>query len=722
MSNYISIYSGIKEIKSTKKIEIFEFLENIQNGYWQDHVLPIRSEKNKNKRRDLKKSVPAVTISGIFEQRRDDKLLQHSGLIAIDIDDLGKDVEKYRTLLSKDPYTFSVFSSISGTGLCLLIKIDSRRHRDAFKSICSYLLDNYDIVVDSSCINESRARFVSYDPYIFVNEKAETYKKYLPKEKKRTLPPPIYVKDDFDRMINEMVIRGVDCTEDYRDWIRTAFSLSDEFGEAGREYFHKLSSISGKYDTSKCDRKYSSALKSRNNSSKRCSIATIYWFAKQSGIKIYSEKTERIIRSSASQKRAGLTDKESIVNSLSVAGLEKKDTGGIVDQILKNNVPQRKEDLTSDLIAFITNMGLKKNLITRDVEWNGKPVNDEDLNSIFLDCKQKFDKSNKDIAITIIKSNRIERYNPIEIFLNNASDIDRSKTPNLNTLLRSINTDTENYQKWVTKWLVSLLATYHGGHSPLTLVFAGEIKGKGKTHFFRYLLPKGMRNLYAESKMDNGKDDSILMTKKWIIMDDEMGGKSKRDSKRFKEITSKEWINVREPYGHVSVDLRRLCMFCGTSNELQILNDSTGNRRYIPIHIIDLDHDIYNDCDKEELLHELEYLYQSGYDYKISGDEIKELNENTDIFKASTPEEELTGVYLSVGDKENNDSEWLTITEISEYLLKFSKRNNLNGYRMGSVLTNIGYEKNRVMQDGIRLVRYFVLKKKETKTYDEAPF
>ena len=75
------------------------------------------------------------------------------------------------------------------------------------------------------------------------------------------------------------------------------------------------------------------------------------------------------------------------------------------------------------------------------------------------------------------------------------------------------------------------------------------------------------------------------MTKKWIILDDEYGGKSKREEKRLKEITSKAWINIREPYGRVSVDLRRLSVFCGTSNESQILNDPTGNRRILPIHI-----------------------------------------------------------------------------------------------------------------------------------------
>jgi len=81
-------------------------------------------------------------------------------------------------------------------------------------------------------------------------------------------------------------------------------------------------------------------------------------------------------------------------------------------------------------------------------------------------------------------------------------------------LIESIITDTKNHGKWITKWLVSVVASAYGNYSPLVLVLSGERQGTGKTHFFRYLLPKKLRYLFGESKMDNGKDDEILMTKK----------------------------------------------------------------------------------------------------------------------------------------------------------------------------------------------------------------
>jgi predicted P-loop ATPase len=278
---------------------------------------------------------------------------------------------------------------------------------------------------------------------------------------------------------------------------------------------------------------------------------------------------------------------------------------------------------------------------------------------------------------------------------------------NLNLLLSSIRTDTTNFDKWVTKWLVSLVATSYGTYSPLTLVFAGEKQGTGKTHFFRYLLPKSLRSLYAESKMDAGKDDEILMTKKLIIMDDEYGGKSKREYTKMKEVTAKEWVNVREPYGRVSVDLRRLAMFAGTSNDIQILNDPTGNRRVIPIHITDdINREMYNGVDKELLFHELNALYRSGYDFSILKDEIRELNDNTDLFKQSTPEEELLGSKVIPGT--SNGGEWLTITQIIQYLINDTKFASLSNTRIGMILTHNNYTKMRKKINGTVMTVYHV--------------
>src|SRR5690606_13065108 len=131
-------------------------------------------------------------------------------------------------------------------------------------------------------------------------------------------------------------------------------------------------------------------------------------------------------------------------------------------------------------------------------------------------------------------------------------------------------------------------------------------------------------------------------------------------------------------------------MFAGTSNDTQIISDPTGNRRVLPVHVLSIDQDVYNECDKKQLWRELYSLYKSGYDYTVLKSEIKELNDNTEIFNASTPEEEMIAAKLKIPDN-NFKGEWLSITQIINILIEGTKYNVMNNVRIGQILTKNGY-------------------------------
>jgi len=413
------------------------------------------------------------------------------------------------------------------------------------------------------------------------------------------------------------------------------------------------------------------------------------------------------MRSATSQRAAGVAP-EAIIETLEKhGGISHEQSTEIVKQIVSKDIKYKSENVSADITVFVKTFNLRKNTITRNVELNNKPIDDSDINSIFLDSKAVYKESSKDLVTSILFSNRIDTYNPLHEFFEQDLHLS-SVAPNVTLLLNSIDSDTPNADKFILIWLLSVVASAYGIHSPLVLIFCGEKQGTGKTHWFRYLLPKELRYLFAESKMDAGKDDEILMTKKLLILDDEYGGKSKKEEKRLKELTSKEFINVREPYGRVSTDLRRLAVFCGTSNEMQILSDPTGNRRQIPIHIRNINHDFYNQCDKVELWRELYAMFNAGHQYTILKDDILLLNESTETFKLSTPEEDLIHKKLEVGNRSHG--EWMSLTDISQYLMMETKINYLNIQRIGSILTSLGYMKEKKKRGGSVILHYFVSK------------
>jgi hypothetical protein len=703
----ISSYKNIHD-KQDVDIEIDNFLEGVRSGRWQDIALEVRNAPIKEIKDLIKKKAPLVTISGSFSERKADALRKHSNFIAIDIDNLD-DPAATKKRIGADPYIYAAFISISGQGLCLVIKIDGTRHLDAFNAIAAYLYNEYQLIVDQSGKDVSRARFVSYDPAIIDNSKSATFKKYLPKKKQFKAEKILVIKSDFDAIIDQIDKKGLNLCEDYSDWISICYALVSEFGEEGREHFHTLSSHSSKYNSVDCDAQFTACLNNHSESkSKKSTISTIYFHAKQNGIDRYSEYTKSIMRHATTQKAAGLSTNAIIETLEKHAGISPEDSKEIVEQMASKDIKFKSENVSEDIAAYIKTFDLKKNLITRKVELNGRAIDDNDINSLFLDSKAVFKESTKDLITSIIFSNRIPSYNPLhEFFEEELYQTTADHWPNIQLLLSSVITDTPNADKFILRWLLSAVASAYGNHSALVLVFCGEKQGTGKTHWFRYILPKPIRYLYAESKMDAGKDDEILMCGKLIINDDEYGGKSKKEEKRLKELTSKEYINVREPYGRVSVDLKRLSVFCGTTNETQILSDPTGNRRVIPVHILDIDHDLYNQCDKVGLWRELFAMYQMGAEYTILKEDIIELNASTEMFKLSTPEEDLIQKKLFPGST-SSYGEWMSLTDIQQFLMMDTKFNYLNTNRIGQILTQLGFVKERRGTRGQLVMMYLV--------------
>lgn len=186
----VTIYQSITDTKNPFHIPLGTALQRIKSGKSKDIVEKIRDTGEK----DLKISLPAVLFSGAFEERKDAGLKQHSGFIVLDIDDLSNPREVKQTL-SLDSYVYSCWLSPSGKGVKALVKInDSTRHREHFFAIENYFDNHYNIVVDPTGKNVSRACYESYDSELYLNEDSETFTAYVSEEKKESKPKQELIK------------------------------------------------------------------------------------------------------------------------------------------------------------------------------------------------------------------------------------------------------------------------------------------------------------------------------------------------------------------------------------------------------------------------------------------------------------------------------------------------------------------------------------------------
>lgn len=711
MDILISLYKDIWQTTDAKEIPFLNFIDNIRAGMWQDIVLPIRAEKDHKRRQELKKKVPCVTLSGTFNERLDTAIRKHSGYIGIDLDELNDDVEGVRQMLMADPYVFTCFTSISGLGLCVVFVIEGEKHRDAFQGIAKYLYDTYQLIVDQSGKNEARARYVSFDPHLNVNLKALKFKKYPPKVKHKPIPKVVYVQSDFDAIIKGLSDANAGICDDYNEWISIGYAIASKFGNQGFDYFDTLSRLSSKYDFQSCQRQYDILCKSLNDGKeKKSTIATIYHLAKRHNIPTYSDRTRHILGAATVLKKSGLTEQLVIRQLNEFEGISPEESSDIVKQSFSKNVELHGEDsiITSIEQWLKYNHNLRRNVITRRIENNGVPMEQKNFFGLFKAAKKVYPEITYDLLEKIILADDLVEYNPLLEFFTQYAD--RKPVGVIDELWSCFKTtDNAHLSHFGTKWLVSMISAMHGVHSPLMLIFCGG-QNSGKTEAFRRLLPAELRPYYAESKLDAGKDDEILMTQKLLIMDDEMGGKSKADSKKLKDLTSKQVFTLREPYGRSNVDLERLAVLCGTTNDLEVLNDPTGNRRFLPSEIISIDHSRYNAVDKIDLLMEAYNLYKGGFDWRLSKEDIERLNANTTQFEEHTLETGLIEKYLllpsSYPDAIAAD---MTATDI-KVLIETKSGQRVNLRKLGQELHRYGFEQVAIKHNGKTKRVYKVVK------------
>lgn len=707
----ISVFRSVDNPNPISTIDIDMFLDTIKSGMYCKEVEQVRSAITQGKAKEeiaiLKKSIQCVTVSGTFSRRRASDLINHSGFICIDIDDI-KDIDEVRANVYADPYLFGGFKSISGNGLALIFRIKPEKHADMFESLQAYLYKQYSIVPDVACRDVSRLRIASFDPDAHINKKAHLFNIPLKKETVRKLPRFIESKNDFERILSIIEEKQVDITFDYHNWVRIGFGIADKYGENGREYFHRISQVSSKYTFDNCDRQYNNCLKGRGTT--KATLSTFYYLAKEANITIYSDVTQTIASVATMNKKERICKDESIQGIIKFADIDPSDATPeeikeIVSQVYDNDINFNSDKSPIEQFEewLLKNYNLKRNVITRRIECDGEEMTDIIENDIFRKVKKILPKVNSEIITKVVHSNFVPSFNPFTEFYEKYKD--RNPSGAIDALFGSVETKTgynvgcyDFAQYFGRKWIVSVIAASFYQHSPLMLVLAEGPQGIGKTEFFRRMLPAELESYFADSKLDKGKDDEILMTQKLLVFDDEMSGKSKQDIRMLKTITSVREFTLREPYGRHSVRLKRLAVLCGSTNEAEVINDPTGNRRIIPIGTTAIDFEKYNSVDKIDFLIEAYHLYKSGYNYELTKDDVRLLNASTGQFEMTSVERESIAANFAPGQKNefgimDPTAKFMTTTQILTALQVSTTIRSFSVYRLGQELKALGFEK-----------------------------
>lgn len=703
MSNKITLFAHSKETKHPETWELDDFLDAIKTGKWQDKIINLWNEKDPEKYNILKESLPNATMSGTFSKRNNSSLLEHSGYIAIDIDKLGEHVHTIKTTLSDDPYFYTLFTSCSGKGLCGLVKIEPDKHKQSHKQISNYLAAKYGVhvKVDKQCSDLSRIRFVSYDPDLYYNPQSKLFK-----AKKQAPGPKTEKKDylivpaDFDKIVTEITDRKIDITAEYDNWRNLGFSIATSFDEDGREFFHRLSEMHEDYDPDECDKKYDNFLQTKSGT---LDISWFYDYIKKNyNIKAYSQTTEAILRASQAAYEFGIADgtegvKELLRTKHNFTEQQIDESEELIAQAIKKRIPIGGDSLIADVEAFLyQRFDIKKNLLIQTVEIDNKKIDQTKLNTLYVDTAKLFPKVTMQMIRSVINTEFTPSYHPVTMLIDKyLLNPPAQPTGHIQKMISTIKTDTPNAAYFIKKWMVAMLPSAYGEHSVLLLVLCGVLNS-GKTEWFRRYLPPTLKQYRADSSLEHGNDSDVLMSKKLLILDDEMGGKSKTEEKLLKNRTSKQEMDIRKPYDAEETTLNRIAMLAGTSNDPALLNDQFGNRRLICVNVLDVDKELYNSIDKELLLFECYLEWKAGFDHRLTNADIKLLKESSTEFVATNFTDEMFDKYFAHPEQSTYEITPMTTTEIQIYLsFKTQGAGRIDGKRVSQILNTQGFKNNR---------------------------
>ena len=680
-----------KSSLANSEISLDNYIGFVQHGANQDLVLKARALKSSGDIDGYKKlkgqskliTASCTFISGLSKEAKN--ISSMNGVMVLDLDDEQVDSEKYYEIRN-DKHTLLIHRSFSGDNFCVFVKVDPNKFEDSFFGLAEYYFNNFDITIDQSCKNKNRLRYLSFDPDIFHNPKSV---KFIPKDVKRFKEPKnvdyIFHEDDFDNLLGQIRDRSLDlCQEDYFRYIRIGIAIASKFGDSGLEKFKFVCQFGGKYNERSAERDYRGFVK---NGSGICTIATFYYYCKEAGLEVYSEKTKTIINRVKVGKSQGKPTVSSIVSNLKVAnGITANDSDkDLIKSLIESNTDFSKEankDISD--IEQLQNFILDTYTPSIDVITNISYINkethltDTEVNDIYLNCKKNFEFNvNIGDVRSVLNSNSIKKVNALQEFL----DSNKSDPKGFIEQYAKCIHPQKDYNTWAfKKWIVGALHNWTAGKyeklvCPLTLVLTGQQHGTGKTSFLRNVLPSELNKYIVEAKINgHDKDSMYTLCNALLVLDDEFGGKAFKDVKEYKAISDMNIVTQRRPYERESKTFKRRAILCGTTNEIDVLKDVTGNRRILPCNVESIDYDTMLAIDKTSLIIEAYNLLKSGFEWIIRTEaDIQYIKDNSEENELVLPVEEIFFNHFSLSQNERfSRAVVLNQGEILEYLNNYS--------------------------------------------------
>jgi predicted P-loop ATPase len=174
-------------------------------------------------------------------------------------------------------------------------------------------------------------------------------------------------------------------------------------------------------------------------------------------------------------------------------------------------------------------------------------------------------------------------YNPIQEYFNHLPEWDG--VDHIGGVANRVHTDADaqDLHNWLfRKWIVWTVAGWVNPNvsNQLANILVGK-QNSFKTSFLRHLLPPEFRDLIGTLNLRGflTGDDYLMLASNLFIELDEFDNLTPKELALFKSLMTMDKVGRRAAYARHSENRARIATFFGSTNNLNYLNDDSGNRR-----------------------------------------------------------------------------------------------------------------------------------------------
>ena len=372
-----------------------------------------------------------------------------------------------------------------------------------------------------------------------------------------------------------------------------------------------------------------------------------------------------------------------------------------VETPMKAEVKNKKNSLLESLENYLfSHYDFRFNVLTEQTEYSLKNqadfnlVDQRTLNTLCIEARnQSINCWDKDVS-RLMCSKKIANYHPFQDYLEHLPLWDGQDRVTELALRVSDNPVWINgFHRWMLGMTAQWLSMESQCANAVAPLLVSTEQGRCKSTFCSRLLPEALQGFYID-KFDinsvSGCEQKLSLF--GLINMDEFDRYSERSQATLKNLMQLRKLTFRKSHRSYYSRLPRIASFIGTSNQKELLTDSTGSRRFLCVEVKKK-----IDCtppDYAQLYAQLKTELLAGERFWFSVEEEKEIQENNRAFYKQSPAQEIFFRCFRL-PKEEEAGRMMTATEIFCRLQKKfpSALRNSNASQMGKVLQAIGVQR-----------------------------